>query len=76
MKCAKCGRAIPETANGVGVKLYGGRAEFHFACFGGFLRDGASDELEKRAWRESTTAQPAAPAAGRARGKRYQDRPE
>jgi len=76
MKCAKCGRAIPETANRVAVKVYGGRAEFHFACFGGFLREGAADELERRAWCESTTAQTAAPAAGRARGGKFQDEPE
>jgi hypothetical protein len=76
MKCAKCGLVIPETANRMAVKVYGGRAEFRFACFGSFLRDGAADELERRAWRESTTAQPAAPAAGKARGEKYQDEPD
>lgn len=76
MKCAKCGQAIAETGNRVAVKIYGGRAEFHFACFDGFLRDGAAEELERLAWRESTTAQPAVPAAGRARGEKCQDEPE
>ena len=76
MTCAKGGQAIRATANRVAIKFYGGRAAFHFGCFGGFLRDGAAEELERRAWRESTTAQPAAPAAGRARGEEYQDEPE
>ena len=49
MKCAKCGQAIAETGNRVAVKIYGGRAEFHFACFDGFLRDGAAEELERLA---------------------------
>jgi hypothetical protein len=76
MKCAKCRSEIAEAANSVRVKLYGGSAAFHFTCFGSFLRDGAGDELEQRAWRESTTAAPAAPAAARARGEKYKDKSE
>ena len=76
MNCAKCRREIAEAANCVRVKLYGGSAAFHFACFGGFLREGAGDELEQRAWRQSTTAAPAAPTAARARGEKYQENPE
>lgn len=76
MKCATCRREIAEAANWVRVKLYGGRAAFHFACFGGFLCEGAGDELEQRAWRESTTAAPAPPAAARSRGEKYQEKPE
>ena len=76
MKCAKCRETIDEAANRVEVKLYGGRAKWHFACFGDFVRHGAADKLERIAWRESTTAQPAAPGPVKARGEKYQDEPE
>ncbi len=75
MKCAKCRREIAESGNRFDVKLYGGRASFHAKCFEGFLRAGAADELEQRAWRESTTAQATAPAAVKGRGEKYQDEP-
>jgi hypothetical protein len=76
MNCALCRREIAEVSNWVAVKLYGGRAEFHLACFAGFLREGASGELEQRAWLESTTAQAPAPMPSRARRKRIHDNRE
>ena len=56
--CIMCGRKVQPTENWMRCHLWGSFANFHWRCFGEYLRADSEQQVESIVWKASSNPEP------------------